>query len=176
MGKISEQRRCRKCGNKSYSKLEGDLKIFTYSCKCGNVFSNFVFGNLKLAQMLADNPKAFFNLTVLDVVRILEEDAFKTEYYLDSYFHAQDLARFKQRLSNSPLKCRLILELCAKIQKEKGMVNRKELIELFSKKHNLKPKIVENYIEKLLEIGGLITLRDGFLLCVYSFDEIVNES
>lgn len=171
MGKISESRRCRKCGNKSYTQYEGGFQIYTYSCRCGNVFSNFVIGNLKLAQMMADSPKTFFNLTILDLVRLLEEDAFKKDDYFGSFLYTQEIARFKEQLSNLPTACKLILNLCEEMEKEMGIVDREKLIEVFSKEHHLKSQLVENYIDKLLDIGGLFIPRNGFLHSVYSFDD-----
>lgn len=176
MGKISEQRRCNKCGNKSYTTYEGGLKFFTYSCKCGHVFTKLVItGNVKLAQMIADDPKTFGNLTVSDLIQILEEQAFKTEKYFGSYLQARELAHFKEELSKLPLSCQLILDVCRRIQNEKVMVERKELVEVFSTEQNLKPEVVEKYIEKLLRIGGLFVPREGFLMCTYSFDDKTNK-
>lgn len=175
MVKISDEKRCGNCGNKSYIKCEGQLKIYTYSCKCGNVFSKIETDNLKLARMISEDANTFHKLTVLDLVQILEEHAFKEERYVDTFLYAQELALFKKKLSTLPIACRLILDFCRKIQDENRIVNRLEIIDYFSKNQNLKPEEVENFIEKLLEIGGLFIPRDGFLACTYSFVDKTNE-
>jgi hypothetical protein len=168
MGGISERRRCKKCGNKSYTDYVAGLEFTTYSCRCGNVFNTVdIKGNLKLARMLSKSPNTFYNLTVLDLLQILEEDAFKKENPMDAYYNAREKERFKEKLSSLPATYRLIYDFIKKVQDEIGLIERKELIEMLRKECNLKSEKVEKIIEELLRTEFLIIPRKGFLLCVY---------
>src|SRR4030042_3962850 len=100
MGKLSEQRRCGKCGNKSYTDFVGKLEIITYSCRCGNVFSKIgVHENYKLAHMIEDNPETFYNLPISDVIQLLEEDAFRNEKLVNTYFYEQEKTKIRETIS-----------------------------------------------------------------------------
>lgn len=167
MGGISERRRCKKCGNKSYTDFVGGLEITTYSCRCGNVFNTFdIKGSLKLAQMLSQNPSSFYYLNVLDLVRILEDDAFKEENSLDAYYNARQKELSKEKLSSLSVTPRMIYDFIKNVQLEKGLIEKKTLIEMIGKDCNLESKTVEEIIEALIKTGYLIILGNGFL-CVY---------
>ena len=171
MGKLSEQRRCIKCGNKSYTDFVGNLEVIVYSCRCGNVFSKIgIQGNLKLFQMMEDNPRAFTNLTVSDIIQILEEDAFKKENPLETYLCEREKTRTKEEISGLSATYQRIYWVINELEKEKGIVERKKLIEILRREYNIKSEIAEEGIEELLKIGGLYEPRDGFLKCTFSFD------
>ena len=168
MGKSSEQRRCNKCGNKSYTDFVGKLDVIVYSCRCGNVFPNIgIDGNLKLFQMIQDNPTAFYKLTVLDIIQILEEDAFKKEKPINTYLFEREKIRFKETLSGLSSAYQRIFWLTTELEKEKGIVERKKLIEILRREDNIKPEMAEKGIKELLRIGGLYEPRDGFLKCTF---------
>lgn len=74
--RISEQRRCRNCGTKSYTEFLGHFKIYSYYCKkCGYTHSFFSICNSVTLAKLTQNPRNCEWLTIADVIRILESSS-----------------------------------------------------------------------------------------------------
>ena len=74
------------CGNKSYTKFAGGFELSTYTCKCGKVFTKIIFkSSFKLPHMYSENPGLFNQMTVRDIISVLEESAYERPLAFHDY-------------------------------------------------------------------------------------------